>query len=101
MKRVLTALFVTALLSAPAAWAHDDHGHGRGHDKHGWKEWKHERHEWDKRQRWEARHGYYYQQPQVVQQYYYQPPVVYQQPVYQPYYAGPPELSFNFRVPLN
>ena len=89
VKRVLTALFVAAAFTAPAAYAHHDHGW----DKRAHKEWKHQ-------EKWARKHGYYAPPPVV----YYRPApvVVYQpEPVYQPYYAGPPSVNFNFRVPLN
>ena len=106
MKRLIGAMFMSALVlaAAPSAWADK----GDRHDKH-WKQWekmeKHDRKAWEKQRRHEARHGYY--EPVFVQPappVYYQPApvVVYQpQPVYRPYYYSEPSVNLNVRIPLN
>ena len=111
MKRILTALMVTGLLASPAVFAGGGHGHGHGHghdrDKHEWKHWKKHggnHHGWrDDRVFVQPapvivhQQPVYVQRPVVVQQY----PVYQPQPVYQPYYAGPPAVNFNVRIPLH
>lgn len=115
MKKILTALFMSAFLAAPAVHAGKGDKHWKHWEKHQEKEHKH----WEKRMKHARKHGYH-PEPVVVNHYQPAPVVVHEQvvvhqhhhvqhvqhvqhvPVAQPvFYPAAPELNVTFRLPLN
>jgi hypothetical protein len=99
MKRLITALFASALVASSPAWAGGGHGHGHGKhgDKHAEKHWKKEHKAWEKAHKHWAKHGRHHEHHVVTQHYYPAPAVVhYVEPVT---YSPPPgvHVVFSFR----
>ncbi len=102
MKRLITAVCASILVSATPAMADGGHGYGysKHESKHAEKAWKKERKAWEQQQKHWAKHGHHH--AHVVNSYYYAaPPVVYYPQPAPVRYSQPPRLQVVLSLPLN